>query len=170
MNNLSGGIVSAESFLSSAIEIAVGIGGFAGIIAAIRQRNVSHWPPNQRLMLRMLLTASAVAVLFSLAPWLLAEGGLPQPVVWRLCSGSLLVWQSGITVYRRRQFRNLGTSVSVPRLLYILLAVNLALQAINLVLAEAWPFLLGVVSVLAYGFTFFLKLLFWGAGDGDEAA
>jgi hypothetical protein len=118
----------------------------------------------------MLLTASAVAVLFSLAPWLLAEGGLSQPVVWRLCSGSLLVWQSGITVYRRRQVGNLESSVSLPRVLYVLLSVNLALQAINLGLAEAWPFLLGVVSILMYGFAFFLKLLFWGAGDGDEAA
>lgn len=162
--------MSTESFLSSTIEIAVGIGGFAGIIAAIRQRGVNRWPPDQRLMLRMLLTASAVAVLFSLAPWLLAEGGLSQPVVWRLCSGSLLVWQSGITVYRRRQVGNLESSVSLPRVLYVLLSVNLALQAINLGLAEAWPFLLGVVSILMYGFAFFLKLLFWGAGDGDEAA
>jgi hypothetical protein len=144
--------VSTESFLSSTIEIAVGIGGFAGIIAAIRQRGVNRWPPDQRLMLRMLLTASAV------------------PVVWRLCSGSLLVWQSGITVYRRRQVGNLESSVSLPRVLYVLLSVNLALQAINLGLAEAWPFLLGVVSILMYGFAFFLKLLFWGAGDGDEAA
>lgn len=162
--------MSTESFLSSTIEIAVGIGGFAGIIAAIRQRGVNRWPPDQRLMLRMLLTASAVAVLFSLAPWLLAEGGLSQPVVWRLCSGSLLVWQSGITVYRRRQVGSLESSVSLPRVLYVLLSVNLALQAINLGLAEAWPFLLGVVSILMYGFAFFLKLLFWGAGDGDEAA
>ena len=162
--------MSTESFLSSTIEIAVGISGFAGIIAAIRQRGVNRWPPDQRLMLRMLLTASAVAVLFSLAPWLLAEGGLSQPVVWRLCSGSLLVWQSGITVYRRRQVGNLESSVSLPRVLYVLLSVNLALQAINLGLAEAWPFLLGVVSILMYGFAFFLKLLFWGAGDGDEAA
>jgi hypothetical protein len=53
---------------------------------------------------------------------------------------------------------------------FFLLAVNLALQAINLVLAEAWPFLIGVVCVLAYGFAFFLKLLFWDAGDSDEAA
>ena len=30
--------MSTESILSSAIEIAVGVGGFAGIIAAIRQR------------------------------------------------------------------------------------------------------------------------------------
>jgi uncharacterized membrane protein HdeD (DUF308 family) len=73
MDNLSGGIVSAESSLSSTIEIAVGVGvgvgvgGFAAIIAAIRQRNVDHWPPDQRLMLEMLLTALAVAVLFSLA-------------------------------------------------------------------------------------------------------
>lgn len=127
--------MSTESFLSSTIEIAIGIGGFAGIIAAIRQRGVDRWPRDQRLMLRMLLTASAVAVLFSLAPWLLAQGGLSQPVVWRLCSGGLLVWQSGITVYRNLQVRNLETLVSLPRVLYVLLAVNLALQAINLVLA-----------------------------------
>jgi hypothetical protein len=170
MNNLSGGIMSVESVLSSVIEIAVGIGGFAGIIAAIRQRNVSHWPADQRLLLQMLLTASAVAVLFSLAPWLLAEAGLPQATIWRLCSGSLLMWQSGIVVHRRRQFRNLGLSVSTPRLLYILLAVNLLLQAINLVLAEAWPFLVGVVGILANGFTFFLRLLFAGTGDSEEAA
>ena len=162
--------MSVESLLSSAIEAAVGIGGFAGIIAAVRQRGVHDWPVEQRLLLQMLLTASAATVLFSLAPWILAESEVPEAIGWRLCSGALLVWLTAIGVYRRRQFCSFTTSISLPRLMYVWVVGCQVLLAINLVLGEAWPFMLGVVTLLANGFTFFLSLLFWDSKQDDQAA
>ena len=160
--------MSVESILSSTIEAAVGIGGFAGIIAAIRQRGVAHWPPEQRLLLQMLLTASAATVLFSLAPWLLDTTGVPTTISWRLCSGALLVWQVGIAVRRSRQFRRFTTPVAIPKLMYSGVIATIVLQTVNLFLGEPWPYILGVLVVLANGFTFFFVLLFWEAEE-DKA-
>jgi hypothetical protein len=162
--------VSAESILSSTIEAAVGIGGFAGIIAAIRQRGVSHWPPEQRLLLKMLLTASAATVLFSLAPLLLEEIGISPSHGWRLCSGALLVWAAAISVHRNRQFQSFTQPVTFPRLVYVGMMISMVLQIINLFLGESWPFILGVIALLANGFTFFLLLLFWEAKEEDKTA
>jgi len=161
--------VSVESILSSTIEAAVGIGGFAGIIAAIRQRGVAHWPAEQRLLLQMLLTASAATVLFCLLPWLLDEIGIPQSISWRLCSGMLFVWLVGIGMRRRRQFQNFTHPVPLPRLIYVWMIIIQTLQAINLFLGEPWPFMLGVVGLLANGFTFFLLLLFWEVRESEKS-
>jgi hypothetical protein len=167
---LQGGILSAETILSSTIEAAVGIGGFAGIIAAIRQRGVNHWPSEQRILLMMLLTASAATVLFSLAPLLLNEVGVPQSISWRLCSGALLLWMAGISVHRNRQFQSFTHPVAFPKMMYVWMIVLVVLQAINIFLGESWPFILGVVGILGNGFIFFLLLLFWEDREVDKAA
>jgi len=111
--------VSAESFLSSAVEAAVAMAGFAGIVAAIRNREISRWPHEQRILLRMLLIASAMSVTFAMLPAVLAEARQPEPSLWRASSLALLVWQAAIAVHRQRQFRSGGTASPVPRILYL---------------------------------------------------
>lgn len=154
-----------DAFLSSIIQVAIGVGGFAGIIAAVRQRNVDQWAPEQRVMLQMLLTASAASAVFSLIPWLLFEAEIPPSVVWPLSSGILMVWQTGITIHRVRQLRATGSPFPIPRLLFVWVTAALVLQVMNLFLAKSWPYLLGVLAVLANAFTFFLVLLFGESGD-----
>ena len=151
--------MSAESFLSSIVEVAVGIAGFAGIIAAIRQRNITHWPVEQRILLSMLLIASAMAVLFALLPALLVEAQVPRSTIWRIGSALLLVWQVGIFGHRTRQFRASALPAPVPRFVAAGAVFIVLLQALNLKLCTSWPYLLGVFGMLVSGFSFFMVLL-----------
>jgi uncharacterized membrane protein YhaH (DUF805 family) len=157
--------MSAESFLSSAVEIAVGLAGFAGIIAAIRQRGVSSWAREQQILLRMLLTASAMAITFALLPPILVEAQVPQPAIWRIGSLAFILWQIGIAIHRVRQFRESGTQSPIPRIVYAWIAAMVLLQAFNVVLGVSWPYLLARFALLVNSFVFFLILLL---GRTDE--
>lgn len=164
--------MSAESVLSSAIEVAIGIAGFAGIVAAIRQRDPSLWGPVHRLQLQMLLGASAAAILFGFLPGVLRESSLEPPVLWRVGSGLQSVWIAGIALFRTRQARSYSVSAvsdvaGWPTSLWM--SSIGALQLLNLVLGEAWPYLVGVIGILVNGFVFFLRLLLGGSSRAGEA-
>ena len=60
--------VPTEVFFSSIVDVAVGIAGFAGIIAAVQHRGLSSWPGRQLILLQVLFFASAMAVVFALLP------------------------------------------------------------------------------------------------------
>jgi hypothetical protein len=89
--------------------------------------------------------------------------------IWRIASSSLLAWQVGIVFYRARQFRETGAVIPIPRVLRLWVVSVLVLQVLNLHLAVSWPYLLGVFSLLANGFTFFLLLLL-GDFEGVESS
>lgn len=144
--------------------------GFAGIVAAIRHHEIASWPQEERILLRMLLVASAMAVSFALLPALLTEARLPEATRWRVLSACLLVWQSGIAWHRARQFRAGGTPSPVPRLLYVWVAGILLLQGLNIALGVSWPYLLGVFGILVNAFSFFMLLLLGRAGRQGAAA
>jgi hypothetical protein len=162
--------VTAESFLSSIVEAAVGMVGFAGIIVAVRQRSISDWPTDQKLLLRMLLVASAATIAFALLPAVLAEAALPRSTIWRFASGVLVIWQIVIGDYRTRQFRAAAAVIPIPRMLLVWVALILVLQVLNLYLGTSWPYLLGVFGILGNGFVFFVILLLGNpATEGDAA-
>jgi len=144
--------------------------GFAGIVAAIRHRDISTWAHDERIMLRMLLVASGMAVSFALLPAVLTEARLPEPVIWRSGSISFIAWQIGIAVHRARQFRAAGTPSPIPRALWAWISLIIALQALNVVLAASWPYLLGVFGLLVNAFSFFWVLLLGSAGRQDAQA
>ena len=70
--------MDAESFLSSTVEVAIGIIGFAGLVAAIQQRRLSEWSDLHRSRLEVLFTASAGALVFSLLPAVFGELGIER--------------------------------------------------------------------------------------------
>jgi len=162
--------MSAESFLSSAVEAAVGMAGFAGIVAAIRHRDIATWSHADRLLLRMLLLAAATAITFALLPAVLAEAGLPAPTIWRTGSLSLMLWQIAIAARRSLQFRARRLALPFSRLLYAWVAGIISVQMLNLFLGASWPYLLGIFGILGNAFAFFLVLLLGQAEPGDAAA
>lgn len=159
--------MSAESFLSSAVEAAVAMAGFAGIVFAIRNRDLSSWAREQGILLRMLLVASAMSTSFAMLPALLSEVGLPEADVWRTASAALMLWQAGIAWHRARQFRAVGRVSPVPRVLFVWVGCIVVLQAINVFLGLSWPYLLGVFGILVNAFSFFLILLLGSPGEPD---
>jgi len=155
--------VTADSVLSSLVEVAVGLAGFAGIITAIRQRNVATWSPTDRVLLQALFGASAAAIALAIAPGILQEANFPPSRIWRTGSAMLLVWFAVIPVIRERQMRMHGLSAlsSTTGLFTFLWVVAVALlQIFNLVRPAPWPYLVGVAGLLATGFIFFFQLMF----------
>lgn len=144
--------------------------GFAAIVVAIRHPDISSWAREEQIFLRILLVASGMAVAFALLPAVLREAQLEEPVIWRTASASFMVWQIGIVVHRTRQFLATGRPLPVPRLLYVWVAFIVALQALNVVLATPWPYLLGVFGLLVNAFSSFWVLMLGRAGDRDAAA
>lgn len=162
--------MSAESFLSSAVEAAIGMAGFAGIVAAIRHRDLSRWPQQEQILLRMLLVASGMSVSFALLPAVLREARLADPTIWRIGSASFMVWQIGIAAHRSRQLRATGVPSPIPRVLYAWVTLIVALQGVNLALGASWPYLIGVFGLLVNAFSFFWVLLLGRPGTRDAAA
>ena len=152
--------MDAASFLSSAIEIAIGIAGFSGIVAAIRRRNFSRWPPGQRIMLQILFFASAAAIVFSLLPAFLTEAGIDAGLGWKISGLLLTAWIVLASAFRVRQSRAESVPMPIPRGVLALAGIAVVLQLYNLTgEGLAWPYLVGIVALLANGFSMFLLLL-----------
>jgi len=152
--------MSIDVFLSSIVDIAIGIAGFAGIIAAIQHRGLAEWPARQRVLLQILFFSSAMAVVFALLPSVLVSAEIPPALVWKTGSGALLAWYIGIVPYRITQNRKFGAARSLPPLLVLWAALAASLQIYNLATSgTAWPYLFGIFSLVVNGFSVFLLLL-----------
>lgn len=163
--------MSIHVFLSSIVDIAIGIAGFAGLIAAIRHRGLAEWPARQRVLLQILFFSSAMAIVFALLPSVLDAAGIAPAVVWKTGSGALLAWYAGIVPYRVVQNRKLGAARALPPLLLLWAAVASSLQVYNLATpATAWPYLFGVFSLVVNGFSVFLLLLLGTDADDRDPA
>lgn len=160
--------MTADSFLSSATEVAIGIAGFAGIVAAIRHRDPSAWASEERLLLRMLLFASGMAILFSWTPAVLSEAGLEPQTIWRAASAAMLVWLVSSVIHRTRQTRSLDNDRLVPRVAIVWNVAIILLQIANVFLAQSWPYLLGIAGILTNAFLFFLVLLLGRSAEADS--
>jgi hypothetical protein len=151
-----------EAVLSGAIEVAIAIAGFSGIVAVFG-RDTGDWSNADRLLLRMLLTASASASIFSFLPFVLLEAGIDQTLCWKSASGALIAWTFGVAIYRYRQLKKVG--VSAPemwssRSISLLGVVTILLQILNVAAyGEAWMYLIGVLFQLAVAFGTFVRLL-----------
>jgi len=152
--------VNAASFLASVIDIAIGIAGFAGIVAAVRQRRLDHWSKEQVLLLQILFTASAAAIVFGLLPPFLVEAGLRESVVWKVSSGVLTCWIVCAIGFRMHQSRRFRVPMPIPRHVSVWGTVSVAMQIFNIVHEGAsWPYLFGVFGLLLNGFSVFLVLV-----------
>lgn len=152
--------MDAASFLSSVIEIAVGVAGFAGIVAAVRQRQFAHWPKEQLILLQILFTATAASIAYALLPSFLAETGLDLGLLWKISSGALVCWIVGAMAFRLRQSRVHGVAMPIPWHVRVLGVIAIALQVYNIAhLGRSWPYLFGITALLINGFSVFLLLV-----------
>lgn len=161
--------MNADMFLSSIVDIGIGIAGFAGIIAAIQHRGLSAWPAHQRILLQILFFACAMAIVFALLPSVLAEAGIRTNFIWKIGGSGLLVWYAGAVPYRIRQSRKSGIRSPMPRPLFLWVLGAALLQIYNLTTPGlAWPYLFGVFSLVVNGFAAFLLLLLGPETNGSQ--
>ena len=151
-----------DTALSAAVEVAIAIAGFSGIVAAFSQRNPGSWTAAAQLRLRVLLTSSAFAGLFAFLPFILFEAGLDASVCWRVGSAAQAAFFVGIFAYRLRQASLTGTSDAIRayRAMPVFIAVVLTLQVVNVAyVAQSWIYILGVIFQLFVAFSAFVALL-----------
>ena len=161
-----------EGALGAAIEVAIAIAGFSGIVAAVGRRNPGSWTAADQIRLRILLTASAAAGLFAFLPFILFEAGLSDPVCWRVGSGAQAAWFISVSAYRLRQESLTGVSAGIAtKGGLVVIGVVLVAQLANAVYAaQSWIYLLGVVFQLFIAFSAFVALLLDSSRDQTPAA
>ena len=160
--------MNAASFLSAVIDIAIGVAGFAGIVAAVRQRQLDHWSKEQLVLLQILFTATAAAIVCGLLPSFLVEVGLRESTVWKVASGALICWIVGAVSFRIHQSKVLGVPMPIPRHVSIWGAISIVLQIYNVAgEGRSWPYLFGIMGLLMNGFSVFLILVLSPTDDAD---
>jgi hypothetical protein len=151
-----------ESALGSAIEVAIAIAGFSGILAAVGCRGAGHWTEADQLRLRILLTSTGIALVFAFLPFLLIDLIDPS-LVWRVGSALQVVWTVGILIYRARQVSIAplaGAAIRPgPGRLILQIAVSSMLIANAVWFASSSVYVLGVLSGLVVAFMTFVDLL-----------
>jgi hypothetical protein len=150
-----------ESALESAIEVAISLAGFSGIVAAVGRRGAGHWNDHDQLRLRILLTASGAAIVFSFLPFLLVDAIDPS-AVWRLASGLLAAYTVGITTYRRQQASHIAAASAQfrnPVVVVFQVTVVIALVANACCFASSSVYVFGVLFGLVVAFMTFVALL-----------
>ena len=149
-------------------EIAVGLAGFSGVIAAFTRRG--DLSAADRLRFVSLFVTAFAALVLAFVPIALAYGGFQAENLWRL-SSLIMVFTSltGIVFYPfglRTVRKEIEThSVLTPLFLLVPALINLVVQLVN---AGAWiwqpnfvPYLIGMLIYLyAAGLVFVFIVLF----------
>ena len=150
-----------ESSLESAIEVAIGIAGFSGIVSAVGRRGAGHWTEVDQFRLRVLLTASGSALVFSFLPFMLIDLIDPTPT-WRLVSGLQAIYFLAISSYRVREASASGIARAVgvrPIRLMIQAGIGILLAANAFLFASPSIYVFGVMWSLVFAFMAFVRLL-----------
>jgi hypothetical protein len=152
--------------LGAAIEVAIGIAGFSGIVAAVGRRGAGDWTSTDQLRLRVLLTASGFAGAFAFVPFILLDTGLDAHLFWRLGTGAQIAFLIAIPLYRRRQTTQLGATYlggvmpySYPVFLALYVPTLGILVFNTAVLGAPWPYVVGIFLILYTAFHTFVRLL-----------
>ena len=156
--------MTAESLLTTYVEVGVAIAGFSGIVVSLGNRGRGEWSYHDRQLLYALLGSSGGCTLLSALPLILASTGLAEPTVWSASSGCSVVLQLGLMVARaRRVVRDADTLARERWVLAGAFAgtvVCVAAQLVNCVwLGVAWPHLATITWHLAVSFIVFVRLV-----------
>jgi hypothetical protein len=150
-----------EPALTSAIEVAIAIAGFSGIVAAVGRRGAGHWTAGDQLRLRILLTASGMSLVFAFLPFVLVDV-LEPARSWRLGSGLQALYFFGISIHRFRQASagGIASAIGISRSRAIVQAAAVLMLVANASwYASASLYVLGVLWSVFIAFMTFATLL-----------
>jgi hypothetical protein len=157
--------VSVGDYLTLIGELAIGVAGFAGVVAALSRRAAGDWRPVDVVRLQMLLRISIGCALWAVFPAFLLAGGLLNETLWRITSGLWLLYialSAGTMLHRIRVVfaeNRADASLSLSVLVGAGMLVTASLQAANAVLlGQAWPHLFALAWGLCVAALLFLRL------------
>ena len=141
-------MIQGGEVLLTMAQIAIGLAGFSGVVAAFSRTR--DFPAPDRVRFLMLVGGTFLVILLAFVPFLLELGGMEEPGLWRWSSG---IWLVGLVacapliVAGRRIILREGRPApgwSLLTVLAIAAGATLA-QAGNVV---GWPYPPGVVPYL----------------------
>jgi hypothetical protein len=146
-----------STILTSVIEVAIGVAGFSGIVAALSRRN-EQMSEEAWHYLTILLSGSATAIFASFLPLILISGGLAEDRVWMYPSALLF----GYTLFRNAYLINrarLSTEIKTRPINYVAFSLAVTVMVLCLlnaaIIRAAWPYLTSMVlTVLTAGLAF----------------
>jgi hypothetical protein len=159
-------MIRGGEVLLALAQIAVGLAGFSGVVAAFSRSR--GFRVEDRVRFLMLVGSSFIVIVLSFVPFLLDLSGVREPAVWRLSSAAWLIVVMGsvpLILLGRSVILRSGRPApgwSVVLILFLSLAATGA-QVCNLV---SWPyapgpvpFILGLMAGLAGGGAVFVYLV-----------
>jgi putative intracellular protease/amidase len=156
--------MTAESLLTTYVQVGIAISGFSGIVVALGNRGRGEWSYHDRQLLYALLRSSGGCALLSAVPLILASAGLAEPTVWAASSGCSIVLQLGFMVARARSVMRDADTLARAR--WVIAGafsggvVCATAQLVNCVwLGVAWPHLATITWHLALSFIVFVRLV-----------
>lgn len=161
--------MQGSDVLTILAEIFVAFAGFTGIVAVLGQRSEGKWRPIDLLRFQMLLEASLVGLVLSVAPFSFYYFGVAEAVTWGSGSILLAIYISSTLLRATRKQQKLRAShdsdfVPGVRLILFVLAVpvvaTLILSSFGIGLRQTFPgFLAGLIYVLIMCCAMFVLLL-----------
>ncbi len=161
--------MEAESALQIIAEVAVGLAGFSGVVAAFHRRSDDAWGPIDVMRFRIMLGTSLTALLLSLLPFALHHIGLSSTTTWATCSAAFALYIAIVVPLDVRRGARIGSAgdpefrQSIAIVIGSLLAGVFLLQVLNVLEIgfnrEVGPFVFGLVVLVGVCAFMFLRLL-----------
>ena len=159
--------------LGIAVQVAVALAGFTGVVAVFGTNPVHEWTQLNRLRLRLLLTMSSIPVALCLISLVLLTTGLQETVIWRVMSGTAalafmtaaIMAQRAMSRVSASEFDSSDGSRAVFHTTGAVGASSILLLVYNAgLLGDFWPFLTAMVISMLAALLQFVRLVFLRAG------
>jgi len=167
--------------LQTLAEVSIAVVGFTGIVAVYQRVNDAQ-SELARWRVYTVLTSSLIALFFSTVPVGIAQLGVPEPELWRLCSGALVLGYLGFYADLLRTRKRLSPTSLAPIAAHpwysrILTSVSFALVGLLALNASAALFIprtglyyFGVLWIIATSCTIFGRTVFGPQASGSSPA
>jgi peptidoglycan/LPS O-acetylase OafA/YrhL len=158
--------MTPENALLSIAEIAIGLAGFSGLVAAFGQRPGHSWKDDQKTRIVLLVILSFAMIIAAILPFALSGISDSPALIWGLPMVAYSVVALTLLVYwivlARR--RNYNLQFPVVSLVIILIATGLQVLAGLSGLGLIFPFspvifVFGLLAILLFSANMFLALL-----------
>jgi len=158
--------MAPEDALQSIAEIAIGLAGFSGLVAAFAQRPGHYWKGEQKARIVMLVILSFGMIITTLLPFALSGFSNSPALIWGVpmvaFSGlALILLCYWITKARKYKYTLQFPYFAIPIISAVLvLQVMVGLSGLGLIFPHSPAlFVFGLISVLLFTANMFLALL-----------
>ena len=158
--------MTPEDVLPSIAEIAIGLAGFSGLVAAFAQRPGQPWRGDQKARIVLLVLLSFTMITFSLLPPAISGLSDSPAMVWGVPMVGNAIVVVALLIYWIVLSKRHGFRLQFPRASISIMSVACTLQVAALLsgFGLLWPyssalFVFGLLSILIFCATMFLALL-----------